>query len=284
MTDQLLVEIDGDGRVSVYEKLDGEPANLVGEPVQWVQPLPADALEDLRWYLEDYLWVPFGVYSDRGEQVAARLPEWGARLFQSTLGAGRAHRSYVAARTRGRPIEVVIQSKAAQPLALPWELMHDPARQTPMALDHVSVTRGLLTDGPVQAFTAEGSRLRVLMVISRPLGQADVGYQMIAGPLLPLLERMRGSVELVVLRPPTLQRLEQVLANALDAGEPFQVVHFDGHGAVGADPELTGMLAFEAPGGGWADPVDASRVAQVLAASKVPVAVLNACRSAQIGG
>jgi tetratricopeptide (TPR) repeat protein len=283
MTDQLLVDIDGDGRVSVSEKLNGELANRIGKPVQWAQPLDADALEDLRWYLEDYLWVPFGVYSDRGAQVAARLPEWGARLFQSVLGTSRAHRSYVEARTRGRPIEVVIRSGAAQPLALPWELMRDPARQTPVALDHVAVTRGLLTDGPVQAFIAEGSRLRVLMVISRPGGQADVGYQMIAGPLLPLLERGRGSVELVVLRPPTLQRLEQVLANALDAGEPFQIVHFDGHGAVSADPEMNGMLAFEAPGGGWADPVDASRVARVLAASNVPVVVLNACRSGRIG-
>jgi len=41
------------------------------------------------------------------------------------------------------------------------------------------------------------------MVISRPSGTADVGYRMVARPLLDRLEAVRGQVELVVLRPPT---------------------------------------------------------------------------------
>ena len=50
-----------DGRVSVGTWLDGElPAT--GEPCQLAWPLDGDALEDLRWYLEDYLRAPFGVY------------------------------------------------------------------------------------------------------------------------------------------------------------------------------------------------------------------------------
>jgi hypothetical protein len=43
-----------------------------------------------------------------------------------------------------------------------------------------------------------------------------------------------------------------------------------------------GMLLFEKEGGG-PDPVDAGRVAQVLASAYVPVVVLNACQSGQIG-
>jgi hypothetical protein len=128
--------------------------------------------------------------------------------------------------------------------------------------------------------------------------RADVGYQMIARPLLRRLEAVRGSVELVVLRPPTLERLGEVLTGAREAGEPFQVVHFDGHGVFGQAPATgagggwgavmyetpgpQGMLAFEKPGGG-SDLVEAGRVAQVLAGAKVPVVVLNACQSAQVG-
>ena len=80
-----------------------------------------------------------------------------------------------------------------------------------------------------------------------------------------------------------------------EAGEPFQVVHFDGHGVLegrraagsGApgmyqDPAPEGVLVFQAADGGR-DPVPASRVAQVLAAARVPVVVLNACQSGAVG-
>jgi hypothetical protein len=68
------------------------------------------------------------------------------------------------------------------------------------------------------------------MVIFRPQGTGDVGYRMIARPLLKRLEAVRGQVDLVGFRPPTLDALTETLAQAEAAGEPFQVVHFDGHG------------------------------------------------------
>ena len=54
-----------------------------------------------------------------------------------------------------------------------------------------------------------GGRLRVLMVISRPAGTADVGYQMVARPLLERLDAVRGEVDLTVLRPPTFDALSR---------------------------------------------------------------------------
>ena len=47
--------------------------DLDAMPLTW--PLDDDALEDLRWYLEDYLKAPFGVYEDRGSAVEARLAD-----------------------------------------------------------------------------------------------------------------------------------------------------------------------------------------------------------------
>jgi hypothetical protein len=47
--------------------------------VEW--PLPAEALEELRWYVEDYLRVPYGLYGERGPQVAERIRGWGQALF-----------------------------------------------------------------------------------------------------------------------------------------------------------------------------------------------------------
>ncbi|MEU8861231.1 CHAT domain-containing protein, partial [Streptomyces umbrinus] len=300
MAERLLLDVDEDGRVSVSAWRAGEALpNRAGDPVPLVWPLDGPALEELRWYLEDYLRAPFGVYGERGPRVEAQFPKWGAQVFEAVFGSGPARDAYTRARARGGPVEIVVRSGTAQHLGLPWELMADPERPTPIALDdQVVVSRSLPTAALGDVFTVGGSRLRVLMVISRPSGTADVGYQMIARPLLRRLEAVRGQVDLVVLRPPTLEHLESVLEEAREAGEPFQIVHFDGHGVFGQapgggggwpssvmygdGPGPQGMLAFEKATGG-SDLVPAGRVAQVLKKSQVPVVVLNACQSAVLG-
>ena len=179
-------------------------------------------------------------------------------------------------------------------LGLPWELMRDGAR--PVALGAGGISRTLPAAAGVRMLEVPGGRLRVLMVISRPAGTGDVGYQMVARPLLQRLEAVRGEVDLRVLRPPTFDALAGAVRRAAEAGEPFHVVHFDGHGAMpgrlgsgepGGRPAMMtgageGVLAFEKPGGG-SDLVGASKVAAVLGEGKVPVAVLNACQSGAVG-
>ena len=137
VTDRLLVDVGTDGRVSVSIWLDGElPGAPVGEPVDLVWPLDADVLEDLRWYLEDYLRAPFGVYGERGPQVEANLKSWGEAIFAALFGdSGPARDAFVKLRSRGTATEIVFRSPYAGSLALPWELLHDPARPTPLALD-----------------------------------------------------------------------------------------------------------------------------------------------------
>jgi len=64
-----------------------------------------------------------------------------------------------------------------------------------------------------------GGDLRVLMVISRPTGIRDVGYQMVARPLLERLDAVRGQVNLTVLRPPTFDALDQAVRQAAEADD-----------------------------------------------------------------
>ncbi|MEV6002568.1 CHAT domain-containing protein, partial [Streptomyces griseomycini] len=303
VSERLLLEITGDGRVTVLAWPEGESyPSRVGDPVTLAWPLDGPVLEELRWYLEQYLRAPFGVYGERGPKVAAQLPGWGEQVFEAVFGAGPARDAYLRTRARaearGGRVELVVASGAAEPLGWPWELMADPGRPTPLALDtRVTVSRTMPTANLGEVFRVGGSRLRVLMVISRPRGTQDVGYQMIARPLLGRLAAVRGQVEVVVLRPPTLEHLQQVLTQAREAGEPFQIVHFDGHGVFGQapgplggagrpvmfrGPGPQGMLAFEKPEGG-SDLVAADEVARVLKQAQVPVVVLNACQSAVVG-
>ena len=70
------------------------------------------ALEDLRWYLEDYLRAPFGVCEERGPQVQARLAGWGEAVFAAVFGGGPARDAYRAG-AGPAAVEVVFRSAVA---------------------------------------------------------------------------------------------------------------------------------------------------------------------------
>jgi CHAT domain-containing protein len=103
---------------------------------------------------------------------------------------------------------------------------------------------------------------------------------------------LRSRVHVEVLRPPTFPRfVEAVRRTRADGGPFFDVVHFDGHGGFGfeaGDPGRVnvfetyqgphGKLLSETAAGGEHE-VDAPELRQVLGQQRVPLLVLNACRS-----
>jgi hypothetical protein len=277
MAERLLVNLDDHGQVTLGTCLEGGlPETAPQAGLMW--PLDGVALEDLRWYLEDYLRAPFGVYGDRGPRVQAALPGWGTAMFSAVFGPGAGRESHVRLRDGSAGVEVVFRSASAALLGLPWELMCD--QDGPLALSLAGLSRCLPTVELAETVEVPGTRLRVLMVISRPARGGDMGYRLIARPLLERLDAVRGDVDLTVLRPPTLDALRGRVTAAVAAGEPFHVVHFDGHGAL--SPGQEGVLVFERPRGG-SHLVPASEVAAALAGGQVPVVVLNACQSGAVG-
>jgi hypothetical protein len=148
-----------------------------------------------------------------------------------------------------------------------------------------------------------GGSIRVLLVICRPAGPEDVPFRSVASRLIRLSAGTHEAFHLDVLRPPTFKRLAQVLREAADRGQPYHVVHFDGHGTW-ADLNKTGgsagpvsglrysvlSPAREGPHGfllfedsATADNqqlVDGPALGRVLVETGVPVLILNACRSA----
>ena len=272
---RLLVDLDAGGHVSVGIWPEGRSLETISRAsLNW--PLDETALADLRWYLEEYLRAPFGVWEDRGPRIEKQLASWGEAIFGCMFGAGPARDAYQLAREQD--LALVVRSASPALLGLPWELMRDPAG--PAALNLAGFSRTLTGTDLARTLEVPGGRLRVLMVISRPAGTGDVGYRLVARPLLDRLDAVHGEVDLVVLRPPTLGALRDALELAAVAGEPFQVVHFDVHGTF--SPDYGGRLTLEDRRGG-PQPVPASQVAAVLSAARVPVVVLNACRSGAVG-
>ena len=166
----------------------------------------ADALEDLRWYLEDYLLAPFGVWEDRGPAVAGQA----GRVGEPGFRVGVRVRPGAVMRMSGRVIGAwrwCSGRRSLSLLGLPWELMRDGGG--PVALGAGGISRSLPVAGGAGTLEVPGGKLRVLMVISRPAGTSDVGYQMVARPLLERLDAVRGEVDLTVLRPPTFDALKR---------------------------------------------------------------------------
>ncbi len=294
MPGRLFVEEEG-GRVRVSWQAAGQlrPEGGGWEPFE--SPLSGEDLEDLRWYLEDYLRAPYAVYEDRGKEIEGRLGAWGQALFAGVFGTGREGGKTYERAAASDDWELWIASESPAFLSLPWELLRDPDRPTPLALDLAGLHRTIGT--PQEAFAASsGEALRVLMVIARPFGLGDVPYRTVARPLLKRLEPVQGRVELEVLRPPTFEALEERLRRAKEEGEPFQILHFDGHGAFGGairggastrssfTPQLLeGVLLFETEFG-YGQAVAASDLARVLKGAGTSLAVLNACQSAMLSG
>jgi hypothetical protein len=186
--DRLVVDLGGDGQAAVLTWPDGGfPEEVVRAPLAW--PLDRDALEDLRWYLEDYLLAPYGVWEEHGPAIQDKLPGWGDQVFASVFGSGPGRDAYQRARDHG--LEVVFRSAEPTLLALPWELMRDSAG--PVALATGGISRSLPVAAGAGTLDVPGGHLRVLMVISRPAGTRDVGYQMVARPLVDRLDAVRSG-------------------------------------------------------------------------------------------
>jgi len=252
-----------------------------GKAVPFTAALSEKEYEDLRWYLEDYLDLPDGGAVVRAHRVEQEIGAWGRRLYTALFG-------------EGDPPEVLRELLAAPPprlltmatddgalLRLPWELLGDGAG--PLSRRGVTIRRQLEKAAAPQAFRAS-TPLRLLLIVSRP---ADLGFldpRLTTRGMLDALAPLGDGVAIDFCRPPTLPRMEEMLAEADRHGEPYHVVHFDGHGTF--LPEIgLGALCFEKPGDGGvaADFVRADRLGDLLAVHRIPLAILEACRSNQIG-
>ena len=213
MAGRLLVDLDAGGHVSVGIWPEGRSREAISRAsLKW--PLDETALADLRWYLEEYLRAPFGVWEDRGPRIEKQLASWGEAIFGWVFRAGPARDAYQ--RAREQDLALVVRSASPALLGLPWELMRGPAG--PAALNFAGFSRTLAGTDLARTLEVPGRRLRVLMVISRPAGTGDVGYRLVARPLLDRLGAVHGEVDLVVLRPPTLGALRDALERAAAAG------------------------------------------------------------------
>jgi tetratricopeptide (TPR) repeat protein len=264
--------------------------------------------EDLRWYLEDYLQYPADPAPAIAARVEGRLADLGHSLFEqlfySSPDATKLWAS-AAADLAGTRFEIFTEPGSR----LPWELLRDPRNGASVAVAADAFVRSYPRSTTAPRLPEPSKTVRVLLVIARPAGAADVPFRSVASHLIRLSPEARQAFELDVLRPPTIAALRERLDAADRAGRPYHVVHFDGHGAyldenqarsltrsasseVGAGPAAFsllsplrtgahGYLVFETGGIDQGRMlVDGPALGEILRTGGVSVLLLNACRSA----
>jgi tetratricopeptide (TPR) repeat protein len=129
--------------------------------------------------------------------------------------------------------------------------------------------------------------IRVLLITSRPEDEACgyLDHRASALPLVAATEELGEVLQLSLLHPATYPALEAELARAQQAGEPYHVVHFDGHGVYDRSVGLGG-LCFEDPSdshkltGRRHQTVYTNQLGPLLNNYRIPLVLLEACQSA----
>jgi hypothetical protein len=187
--------------------------------------------EKIRWYLEDYLEFPADPAPVIAADAESRLEELGTGLFRQVFTGQDAVGIWAQAQAQLSQVRVEVDIDPADAPGLPWELLRDPGTGTALALGAGEFVRThRQTAGQVSLPQPAGDELRVLLVICRPGGRDDVPFRSVASRLVRGGAGQMEGLHLDVLRPATYARLAEVLRAAADAGRPYHVVHFDGHG------------------------------------------------------
>lgn len=313
LTDPIIKEKDGIRRATATAVLTYNPADnsraIESKRYHFTAPLGAVELGEIRWYIEKYYQWPTGVFKTRAEKTETALPEWGNALYKAALGGESAREPFEAwkrttgsrrfsVQVDGEPLEgtddaqaALIREAASDLLSLPWEIMHDGVGYLSQGANGVRVRRRL--PNRKETITAQAELpIRVLLLSPRPEVDKDgdpVGYLDHRSSALPLIQAVENLGELVqvdILHPPTFPALKDALKKAKEAKNPYDIVHFDGHGVYDRRVGL-GALCFEAPQDGkklgqrLMALVHAHELAAELRAYGVPLIYLDACQTAQ---
>ena len=251
-----------------------------GVPVPFKPFLTDNDYENLRWYLEDFMDLPDGGAVIRARGVEDQIKSWGHRLHEAVFSAPENAALLAQLLASPEPRELTIATDHIALLRLPWELLADAEGSL---AQRVSVRRQL--EKPQSVATREVSLpLRILYIVSRPPDEGFINPRATSKAVFDALEPLGSLVQMDFCRPPTLLRMCEMLRSAITEGNPYDVVHFDGHGDFDREKD-TGVLAFEKTNEDFTivtHEVPAVQFGCLIDDFQVPLVVLESCRSAQM--
>ncbi len=313
LTDPDIVEEEGKRRAVATAFVKYVPTNRNEREVEsmgrfkFTAPLGPIEMDDLKWYLEKFFIWPIGLFKTKAEEIERKLPEWGKMLYESALpgedcsevlskwqnveaSSERRFSVFVDDKLpKGAKDEDQARAKEAATLllSLPWELLKDQRGYLFLGAKPVQVRRRLPNRVSFDVLVSEPP-VRVLLISPRPEDESAgyIDHRSSALPLVQALESLGELTRLTILNPPTFSAMEKELARAQKTGNPYHVVHFDGHGVYQKEIGLGG-LCFENPNDEDKNEkrrsviVNADQMAEVMRDQRIPLVFLEACQTAE---
>jgi hypothetical protein len=274
LIDPHITEQDGIRRAAATAELTYLPADnsraITSRRYRFEAPIGAIELDDIRWYLEKYYLWPTGNFKNRAKKTEQNLPIWGKALYDAALSGESAREPLAAWRQSsgsrrfsvqvdGEPLEGTPEAEAAKCreaasdlLSLPWEILHDSDGYLSQGAKGARVRRRLPNRKPTPTLQAD-LPIRVLLISPRPEVDGDgnsVGYidhRVSAKALVQAVADLGTDlVKVDLLSPPTFPAMTTALKRAREENDPYEIVHFDGHGVYDRRVGL-GALCFEDP-------------------------------------
>ncbi|HET9225944.1 MAG TPA: hypothetical protein VFR31_04715, partial [Thermoanaerobaculia bacterium] len=193
----------------------------------------------LRFYLENFLTCPNPAALKPVGEIQDDLRRWGEELFRQAFKADRKalwHYEEASRDLHGLRIEIHAEHPGAW--TVPWELLYDPnlGWLAPQVKSFVRLP-AIQREPEPPFLPTPGDPLRVLYVVGRPAGSLEIPFHSSARALLEAAGALEDRVKIDFLRPPTFERLARVLSEAVEAGRPYHVLHFDGHAVFTDSPQ-----------------------------------------------
>ena len=295
----------------IYFPADGS-GSLGSHQYHFISPLGPIELDEIRWYIERYYQWPTGIFRERANKTEDTLPKWGRALFRAIVCNESAHDTLKAWQQSAqnhknlshrfsvqvfREPSTGIDEKecalaASYLMSLPWEILHDGDGYLSQSDNGVQVRRQLPN---LKQINTSQTQLPIRVLLLSPRPEVDeygnsVGYidhRVSAQALVQTMEDLgEPLLQVDILSPATFSALKATLKKARDNNNPYEIVHFDGHGLY--DQRIgMGALCFEDSRDGKKvgrrrlRVVYANELATELRAFKVRMVYLDACQTAQ---
>ena len=222
----------------------------------------------LHWYFEHYTKNTSPVNQERAKAIMKTLYEWGYLCFCNIYSNFTPRLDVFT--------EITICSDMPHVLTWPWEAVCNFDIDFAFGTSNFSRIQRNATEKlffPLQNMS-QSQTLNILYVLARS-SQDEVGFLTQALPLADFIANNQLPINLKILRPATLESLDEELNRKPDF---YHIVHFDGHGVHNTDDSF---LYFEGEDNFTYEPVLAEKFVDIIKKYKIPYVVLNACKSSE---
>lgn len=293
--------------VSFDTKIEGQ-RKVESKRFDFKSPFGPIEFDEITWYLEEFYRWPVGVFKTRAEKTEKKLPDLGKALYESILNHPESHKAVNAWKACAKEYDLRFsvmvdqepptgatkkkkgetEKAATQLLSIPWELLHDKNAYLVQGAKPIGIKRRLPNREVMDVAIAK-LPVRILLVSARPEDNCAeyIDHRASAIPLIAAVENLGTElVSLTTCSPATFPAMMEEIKKAHESENPYDVVHFDGHGVYDERTKL-GTLVFEHPRdkdklyNRRSVLINADRIGKKLNQYRIPLMFLEACQTAK---